>query len=321
MGIISFLVFVVLQIAFLPLAIVGLVLVISRQLIVSKRLGVSQTGIKVLHGRWTMHVFDIRRDWGTARLSHVLPNSSPLGLWLVLAPLWVKYKLSGSYFGYPRIPEEGAETIADIITARTLYFDRIMERVADDMSQFVVLGAGYDARAYGQLKRDGLACYELDQTKTQELKVAALTRAGIEADHVTFVSVDFSREDVFEKLETAGYDSTKKTLFLWEGVTLYLAEEDVRRTMRDIREHSAPGSVVVADLYADRMIQMVSKARAKKALDYTGEGMDFGLPFSGNFEHTLEHFLQSEDMSRGETYFMGRTHKKGPFGVVVEIGV
>lgn len=66
------------------------------------------------------------------------------------------------------------------------------------------------------------------------------------AAHVTFVPVDFIRDDAFEKLRTAGYDPTKKTLFLWEGVTFYLAEEDVRRTLRDIRKHAASGSVVIS---------------------------------------------------------------------------
>jgi hypothetical protein len=30
-------------------------------------------------------------------------------LWLVLLPLWAEYRMSGTYFGYPRVPEEGAE--------------------------------------------------------------------------------------------------------------------------------------------------------------------------------------------------------------------
>ena len=46
------------------------------------------------------------------------------------------------------------------------------------MEQFVLLGAGYDTRAYGEVKRDGLAFFELDQAKTQRLKVASLRQAS-----------------------------------------------------------------------------------------------------------------------------------------------
>ena len=257
----------------------------------------------------------------TARLADSVPNTSTFGLWLVFVPLWVKYKLSSAYFGYPRVPDEGREGLGNFLIARTLYIDRIIRRAVGDMDQFVLLGAGYDTRAYGELKRDGLAIFELDRARTQELKVASLGKAGIDVAHVTFVPVDFSRDDAFEKLRAADYDPTKKTLFLWEGVTLYLAEEDVRRTLRDVRQHAAPGSVVVADFYAERFIRMGSGCLAKKTLAYTDETLSFGLPFVTDYEQNLQRFMSSEGLTVGETVFMGSSGKKGPFMVVAELGV
>ena len=268
-----------------------------------------------------MHVFDMRQDVATLRLADSVPNTSTLGLWLIFIPLWVKYKLSGAYFVYPRVPDEGREGLSDFLMARTLYIDRITRRAVGDMDQFVLLGAGYDTRAYGEFKRDGLAIFELDQARTQELKVASLGNAGIDATHVTFVPVDFSRDDAFENLRAAGYDPTKKTLFIWEGVTLYLAEEDVRRTLRDVREHAAPGSVIVADFYAERFIRMGSRALAKKTLEYTDETFGFGLPLATDYEQNLQRFVSNEGLTVGETFFMGSSGKKGPFVVVAELGV
>ena len=158
-----------------------------------------------------MHVFNLRQDLAAAQLAGALPNTSTFGLWLVLFPVWVKYRISGTYFGYPRVPEEGAEGMGDIFVARTLYFDRIIERVVGDMEQFVLLGAGYDTRAYGKLKKEGLAFFELDQPATQRLQVASLHKAGIDTTHVTFAPVDFSRESAFERLQANGYDPDKKT--------------------------------------------------------------------------------------------------------------
>ncbi len=321
MRLLSFVVFLVLQIPFLPLAVVGFVIVAYKQMVVSKRLGVSQTMVEVLNARWTMHVFDMRRDVASARLAHSVPNTSTFGLWLVFVPLWVKYKMSGAYFGYPRVPEEGREGYSDFMLARTLYIDRIIRRVVGDMDQFVVLGAGYDTRAYGALTREGLTIFELDQAASQELKVGSLDTAGIDASYVTFVPVDFSRDDTFEKLRSAGYDPTKKTLFLWEGVTLYLAEEDVRRTLRGVRENAAAGSVVVADFYDERFIRLGSGFLAKKALEYTDETLGFGLPIETDPEQTLQRFVSSEGLSVGATVFMGSSSRKGPFMVVAELGV
>jgi len=55
MSLLSLLLYIPLQVLFIPMAIVGVVLVAYKQMVVSKRLGVSQTAIEVINGRWTMH--------------------------------------------------------------------------------------------------------------------------------------------------------------------------------------------------------------------------------------------------------------------------
>ena len=319
MRLIAWVVFVALQVVFLPLLVLGTLMVTYRQLVISRRLGSSQTAIEVINGRWTMDWFGMRPDPASVRLLGVLPNSSILGLQLVLFPMWVKYKLSGDYLGYPRLPPpDGAEAIADIVIARTLYFDRILGRVLPEVEQFVLLGAGYDTRACGPLVPDGVACFELDHPRVQALKRSSLREAGIEAPGVTFVPVDFSRDDAFEKLTASGYDPGRKTAFLWEGVTLYLSEDDVRKTLRGVREHAAPGSVLVADIYGERLVRLARGKAARKTLEYTDEGFAFGLPFATDWEKTLRAFLDAEGLDLGESYFMGRTNPKGPFMAVAE---
>lgn len=319
MNFLSFLIFIPLQLLFLPLGLIGVFLVAYKQLIVSKRLGSSQTAIEVINGRWTMHVFDIRNDDATEKLAKVLPNTSTFGLWLVLFPLWLKYKICGRYFGYPRLPKEGEENIADLVTARTVYFDRIIDRLANDAEQFVVLGAGYDTRAYGALKERGLSFFELDQVETQRNKIEQLSKAGIDHSHVTFISVDFKQDRIFDKLEANGFDRSKCTIFLWEGVTLYLSENDIRKILGEIRENIISGSAVVTDFYADRLIQIGKTKAGKKTLELTNEGFAFGLPFSTDPKLVFSRFITSQKLGVGETYFMGEADKNGPFAVVSEI--
>jgi methyltransferase (TIGR00027 family) len=318
-SILSLAIYIPLQIAFIPFAILGFVLVAYRQIQVSKKLGISQTAIEVLNGRWTMHVFGLRNDEACAKLARALPNTSVMGLWLALFPLWLKFKISGKPFLYPRVPEAGTETIADLMVARTPYFDRVIERVIGEVEQFVVMGAGYDTRAYGGLARDTVTFFELDQPQVQQHKRNALNDAKIPCEHVHFVAVDFSKESPFDRLVEAGYDPAKKTLFLWEGVSLYLSEPDVRKTMQDVRNHAPSGSVLLADIYADRFLNISKSSAVQKTLDYTDEGLGFGLPFAINYEETLAGFVEAESMSVGETFFMGYGSDKGPFMVVVEM--
>lgn len=318
---ISFLLFTVLQIVFIPLAIIGVILVTYRQMVVSRNLGVSQTAIEVLNSRWTMHIFNIRHDSATAKLAATVANTSTIGLWFCLFPLWLKYRISGDLFMYPRIPLEGKEGLVDLVIARTLYFDQIIESQIDDIEQFVLLGAGYDTRAYGFYQRSGIKYYELDRPSVQLHKIRALANAEIETDHVRFVPVDFKKENAMENLQREGFDFSRKTIFLWEGVTLYLSEDDVRKTMREVRDHAAPGSVLVADIYADRFVQFGKQSLGKKALEYSGEGFGFSLPFSSKYMGHLSDFVESEKMSVGKTFFMGSESRKGPFMVVVEMVV
>ena len=322
MKLLSFVVYVVLQVLCLPLLIVGVVLTSYRQLVVSKRLGLSQSAIEVIQTRWTMDRFRIRPDPDTVRLTNVLPNASPVGLWLVFFPLWVKYRICGDLFLYPTVPTVGYEGLANFLIARTLYIDRLIRPTVSRVEQVVVLGAGYDMRCYGELKREGLSCFEVDQPTVQHHKRSSLKQAGIDTSHVTFVEVDFRQEAVFEKLCANGYDTGKRTLFLWEGVTLYLSEDDVRKTLRGIRAHAPSGSVLVADFYdLEKMFARMKqrKETANKALKYTGEELGFGLSFGVDCDQALNHFLSSEGLTTGDTYFLGRASNQGPFAVVSEV--
>ena len=314
----SWLIFVPLQIAFIPFSVLGYAMVGYKQILVSKRLDASGTGIEVLNGRWAMHIFGMRDDMPTKRLAEAVPNTSVLGMWFVLVPLWVKYKISGTLALYPRIPQEGDEALMDMITARTLYIDRILNRAASDMEQFVLIGAGYDSRAYLCSEKHGMKCFELDRPGTLRRKTDALNKAGIESSHVRFIPVDFERENAFDKLAKEGWDPSRKTLFLVEGVTLYLEEETVRTMLHDLAERAAPGSVLTLDIYAQKLIDDLSRGYGW-LLEYTNEALSFGLPMETDFEGVLTDFVESEGLRLSETFFLGRTHKTGPYAVVAKV--
>jgi hypothetical protein len=76
MSVLSKLVYIPLQLLFIPAAIVGAAIVAYNQLVVSKRLGLSQTAVEVINGRWTMHIFGLREHDASARLAAALPNTS-----------------------------------------------------------------------------------------------------------------------------------------------------------------------------------------------------------------------------------------------------
>ena len=321
MRFISWIIYIPLQIISIPVCILGVLLVTYRQMRVSKRLGVSQTAIEVFNARWTLNIFGMRNDPGAAKLGPVLPNTSTVGLWLALFPLWFKAKIAATPEIYPRRVEPGRENISDLFTARTIYLDSILARRLPTVEQFVLLGAGMDTRPYGTLNVDQVNVFELDLAATQNLKRKRLQQAAIKSDHVHFIATDFKNDEVFRQLDSAGYDGGKKTLFLWEGVTLYLSETEVRTILAKVRAEAVSGSVLLADIYSDWIVSRMNSRIIRKTLRYTHETVRFALNFDKAWEHQLRNFVDSTGFTLGETFFMGTQSQHGPFVVVAELVV
>lgn len=211
---IALLVFILTQVLSIPLVIIGGIIITYKQVIVSKKLGVSSTAISVISSRWLMDIFDLRKDTASVKLYRVLPNASVFGMWLIFFLAYLRYKISGKHRGFALIKEEGTEGMANAAITRTVHIDNLINDSKDTVEQFVVMGAGYDTRCYGNLTKSNLKFFELDQPATQRLKVTCLKKAGIDVFHITYIEVDFSKDDWLEKLKDAGFNPDKKTIYL-----------------------------------------------------------------------------------------------------------
>src|SRR5436190_415362 len=70
-------------------------------------------------------------------------------------------------------------------------------------------------------------------------------RRARQAREVKFVAVDFTREDLGERLAAAGHDRSQRTTWIWEGVVMYLTPSEVEATLRVVAARSAKGSRLV----------------------------------------------------------------------------
>ena len=319
MTMIAWLVYIPLQTLWLPISLLGVIWVAYKQIVVSSRMGVSQTTVEIINGRWTMDVFGLRSDRAARMLASTIPNNSTGGLWLALFPLWLARHIAGKPFLYPTLPAPEKAGIANLVPSRTMEFDALIAANAEDATQFVVLGAGLDTRAYGLLNESDLAMFELDQKEVQAYKRENVAKAQIDATNVQFIEVDFADPNWISALTASSYDPAKKTIFLWEGVTLYLSETATRDTLSALKTNATPGSVVIADFYAKRFVN-IGKGKAVGALlDATGEGLGLGLDFSGDAEGVLRNFVSAQGLTLGRHQFLGAGHKNGPFTVIAEL--
>lgn len=127
--------------------------------------------------------------------------------------------------------------------------DATTRAVRDGAEQVVIVGAGLDARAFRLQELRDVTVYEVDHPATQAWKrahVAALTPIARE---VRFVESDFERDDLRERLAAAGHDANKRSVFIWEGVTMYLSDAAVDLVLAGLRASSARASTVLATYF------------------------------------------------------------------------
>ena len=138
----------------------------------------------------------------------------------------------------------------EYMLARTAYFDNVFKDALNrNVPQIVLLGAGYDTRAYrfANLIKD-TKIFELDAPPTQIIKRNCLFKSHITApNNVVFIPINFDAESLQDALGKAGYDKHKHTLFLMEGVSYYLEPESVDATLKFVSSNSKAENNIALD--------------------------------------------------------------------------
>lgn len=176
--------------------------------------------------------------------------------------------------------------VMGFLAARERHIDEFLKgQLAAGIEQLVILGAGFDARAYRfQDQLAGrVAVFEVDHPATQQAKLKKLAQIfGRVPTHITYVPVDFNTQTLAQCLAECGYLETGRTLFIWQGVTPYLTPAAVDDTLAFIARRSAPGSAVIFDyMYTSLLDGTVKRGEVSKMRQdrwMTGESLVFGIP-------------------------------------------
>ena len=171
--------------------------------------------------------------------------------------------------------------LASLMILRTRFIDEALKHAVEGgASQIVILGAGFDSRAYRF--RDLLkACHviEVDAGATQEYKKRRIQAILGEApSNVTYLSVDFAQDRLSDVLKEGGFLEGTKSFYIWEGVSMYLSDHNVRDVLQTVASLSAPGSSIVLD-YANSLGIEITKQYSAAAIPRSwGEPWIFGVP-------------------------------------------
>jgi len=175
--------------------------------------------------------------------------------------------------------------MAIVLLRNRWYEDLLARAVAEQITQVVLLGAGYDSTSM-RLDLGGATLFEVDAPPTQEAKREVIERNGLTVrGDVRYVPCDFERDSLPERLREHGFDPAVPSLIAWWGVSFFLTEEGVRKTVVDVASLAAPGSRFVFDYLDAPVVEgtttLRGAVRARAAVAKRGESYKFGLTRDG----------------------------------------
>jgi methyltransferase (TIGR00027 family) len=189
--------------------------------------------------------------------------------------------------------EEGCaradERAADPATAPLRLFLAARSRFAEDaqaaavargLRQAVVLGAGFDTFALRNPYAD-FHVFEVDHPATQAWKREWLKEESIAIPAaLTFVPVDFEREDLRERLPGCGFALNQPAFFMWLGVVPYLTRDAIFSVLQFAAQED--GSEIVFD-YGEPWENRDPKER-RRAEAFAARVASAGEPLVSTFE-------------------------------------
>jgi methyltransferase (TIGR00027 family) len=167
------------------------------------------------------------------------------------------------------------------IVARTRLIDEwLCEAMGAGVKQAVLLGAGFDSRAWRLPALADARVFEVDHPATSAEKRRRLTRLGADFAHVRFVPVDFDQKMPAPGLVQAGFDPSQRTIVIWDGVTNYLQPEAVDAITRWVGDLARGGRFIFTYVHSgvlDGSMSFEGAAAVLRAVRRSGEPWTFGM--------------------------------------------
>jgi methyltransferase (TIGR00027 family) len=167
-------------------------------------------------------------------------------------------------------PDSLIRRAVDAMAARTRFFDRsFTDAIASGVCQVVILAAGLDTRAYRLPCPEGTVVFEVDQPEVIEFKTRTLANLGADptAEH-RVLGIDL-RDDWPSALLHNAFDRRKPTVWIIEGLLIYLPPDAQDRLFDSITGLSAPGSRLGTEYVRDMSVLL--DGRAPRTSDWMKE--------------------------------------------------
>jgi len=210
--------------------------------------------------------------------------------------------------------------IYEYVIARTKYIDAVFKQaLAEQFDQVLIFGAGFDTRALRfEDAMENTRVFELDIPLTQQAKIGQYQKLQLAVPpSLTFIAIDFDKESPSMKLDEAGFCKQRRSLFILEGLVMYLQPKSVDETFQTIRDYAGRGSWVVFDyIYASVLRKegiYYGETGIVQTVSGAGEQWHFGIE-KGQIEQFLAryamHLIDHKDAKDLETAYFSDSNGK-----------
>lgn len=142
------------------------------------------------------------------------------------------------------------------VLSRSAYAERVLGNcMAHGVSQYVVLGAGFDSFCLRKPAGSGVRVFEVDAAETQAFKKEQIMRVnGTLPERTAFVPVDLSVDDVSAALAAAGFSAGSPCFVSMLGLVMYLDEAEIGTLLGCLSRACASGSEIVFDCFNEEAL-------------------------------------------------------------------
>lgn len=182
--------------------------------------------------------------------------------------------------------------ISPIPLSRIAFAERQLREFSqkNDKCQYVICGAGMDTFSFRNANPN-IRIFELDHPDTRRYKLERIKALEWNIPkNVSFVPIDFSKDDMTEVLLKAGFDREVPAFFAVLGVTYYLPLNVFEDTVKKIGMLSSANDKLVFDFPDETTLTDKALQRVKdlaKITEKLGEPMQHGFSLD-EIENVLE---------------------------------
>lgn len=173
---------------------------------------------------------------------------------------------------------KGIEASGDqpAIAIRTKYMDdKVLEGVKQGAKQIVILACGMDTRAFRLDLPAGTKVFEVDHKEVLQYKQEKLGNAKPKSERKT-LAVDL-RDDWKTQLLNSGFQTGVKTIWMVEGLLMYLNESDVTGLFQKISSVASSGDTVLFDILSRTLLEAPMMKGQLQFLESIGAPWKFGV--------------------------------------------